>query len=145
MRAIKAPPAKPRAKRHVYLLDVLMEIRREAQSGRPMWLFFGSEHFDAMAAYLTGYVFCCYRNGFQDREWGDFVEWLREVRKQMPEGWARKYVEDSGGDHMKAMMKFLDYVAEFRALRAKRGTSSARNTSRKGGAGKSTKRLKARG
>ncbi len=103
---------------HLALLDVLMEIHREAQRGRPLWLFFGQEHFDAMVAYLTGYVFCCYRNGFQDREWGAFMKWLREVRKQMPEGWARKYVEDCGGDHVKAMMKFLDHAAEFRALRS---------------------------
>jgi len=128
-----------RSRRPVLLLDVLIEIRDEAGRGRPMWLFFGAERFDSMVAYLTGYISSCHRNGIDDPEWGEFLTWLRDVRKRMPEGWARKYVEDAGGDHVKAMMKFLDYVAEFRALPASR-TAPSRTRGARSGAGRRSSR-----
>jgi hypothetical protein len=140
MTAVTKRVAQSRPGRHVFLLDVLLEIRSEAERGRPMWLFFGAERFDALAAYITGYVFCCYRNGFQDKEWGAFMAWLRDVRKQMPEGWARKYVKDAGGDHVKAMMKFLNYVAEFRALPASRTGPSRTRAARSGAGPRSSRR-----
>lgn len=99
----------------IFVLDVLMEIRDEAQRGRPFWLFFGAEHVEVMWAYIAGYVNCCSRNGFTDEEWGRFVDWLSDVKHEFPEGggWVRKFLDDCGGDHGKAMMKFLDLVAEF--------------------------------
>lgn len=96
-------------------MDVLMGIREEARSGRPFWFFFGTESVEAMGAYISGYLSCCYRNGFTDEEWGRFVDWLADVKREFPEGggWVKKFLDDCGGNHGKAMMKLLDLVAEF--------------------------------
>jgi hypothetical protein len=113
---MSAQASRPPGREHpVFVLDVLMGIREEARSGRPFWFFFGAESAEAMWAYIAGYVSCCYRNGFTDEEWGRFVDWLADVKHEFPEGggWVKKFLDDCGGDHGKAMMKFLDLVAEF--------------------------------
>jgi hypothetical protein len=48
-----------------------------------------------------------------------FVDWLRDVKQDFPAGggWARKFLEDCQGDHLAAIHKFLDRVAEFDALK----------------------------
>jgi hypothetical protein len=105
----------PGLERPVFVLDVLMDIREEVRRGRPFWFFFGAESAEMMWAYIVGYVSCCYRNGFTDEEWGRFMDWLSDVKHEFPEGggWVKKYLHDCGGNHGEAMMKFLDFVAEF--------------------------------
>jgi len=50
----------------------------------------------------------------QEREWEEFLDWLREAKKELPyEGWHVKYLRDCQGDHEKAALKFLDLVAEY--------------------------------
>jgi hypothetical protein len=34
-------------------------------------------------------------------------------------GWAAKYLRDCGGNHERAIREYLDFVAEFAALRTK--------------------------
>jgi hypothetical protein len=46
-----------------------------------------------------------------------FSLWLRDVKKAFPgEGWDHAYLKEFHGDHDRALRKFLDFVAEFRAL-----------------------------
>ncbi|WP_225414606.1 hypothetical protein [Stigmatella hybrida] len=43
--------------------------------------------------------------------------WLDKVKKAWPpEGWEEAYLRECGGDHTRAVRKYLDSVAEFRSL-----------------------------
>ncbi|WP_233261483.1 hypothetical protein [Vitiosangium sp. GDMCC 1.1324] len=67
---------------------------------------------------MDGYRACQRANGINDEEYIRFHDWLREVKHELPtEGWAAKYLRDCDGDHERAIRKFLDFVAEFVALR----------------------------
>lgn len=107
----------PETGRPVFVLDVLLGIREEALRGRPLWFFFGTENAEVMWAYILGYVDACHRNGLNDEEWSRFLDWLADVKHELPEGggWVKKYLDECGGQHGKAMMRFLDVVAEFAA------------------------------
>lgn len=110
-------PERPELPAMYSLLDEMMEIREEAKRGRPFWFFFGSERFEALVAYTEGFLACRHRSASPDKEWGAFMSWLRDQKGALPSGWMQKYVDECGGDHGRAMMKFLDFVAEFVALR----------------------------
>ena len=105
-------PAKGRC---VSVLRELMELR--AQVLRAGVSPPGLHRFEELVAYMEGYLKCCDRNGLDDDVFGDFRDWLRDVRGALPEGWTRSYVETSGGDHQTAMRRFLDFVAEYLSLR----------------------------
>jgi hypothetical protein len=46
-----------------------------------------------------------------------FFLWLHDVKKAWPaEGWAAASLREFDGDHVRAVRKYLDYVAEFRSL-----------------------------
>jgi hypothetical protein len=101
--------------RPVLLLDVLLFVRNEVEKGRPLWFFLGGEiHVQSMVAFIAGYRAGCHYNGLENSEYNAFVAWLRDVKQELPgEGWARKYLADCGGDHERAIRKFLDFVAEY--------------------------------
>jgi hypothetical protein len=101
--------------RPVLLLDVLRFIHKEVEQGRPLWFFLGGEvHVEAMVAFIAGYRAACHYNTLDDPDYGAFVTWLRDVKKELPaEGWARRYLKDCGGDHERAIRKFLGFVAEY--------------------------------
>ena len=103
-------------RRHVYLLDYLMRLRQEKTRG--LLLNMGDIDVTRMVAFVDGYRACQYANGVEDEEYGLFRDWLRDVKHEFPtEGWAAKYLRDCDGDHERAIHKFLDFAAEFVALR----------------------------
>ncbi|HLL01245.1 MAG TPA: hypothetical protein VK539_11700 [Myxococcaceae bacterium] len=106
--------------RPILLMDVLLFIRKEVDQGRPLWFFLGGEtHVQAMVAFIAGYRAGCHYNGLDNTQYNAFVTWLRDVKHEFPgEGWAQKYLADCGGDHERAIRRFLDFVAEYTALTA---------------------------
>ncbi|OJT19310.1 hypothetical protein BO221_38205 [Archangium sp. Cb G35] len=108
------PDVAPR--RHVYLLDYLMRLRQEKTRG--LLLDMGEINVIRMAAFIDGYLSCEDANGIKDEEYRRFFQWLRDVKHELPgEGWDVKYLRDCDGDHESAIRKFLDFAAEFVALR----------------------------
>jgi hypothetical protein len=104
------------SRRHVYLLDYLMRLRQ--QKTRGLLLDMGEINVTRMVAFIDGYLSCEDANGIEDEEYGLFHDWLRDVKHEFPtEGWDAKYLRDCDGDHERAIRKFLDFVAEFVALR----------------------------
>jgi len=101
---------------HVYLLEYLMRMRQNVS--RQLLLNMGYIDIGRMVAFTDGYRACQYANGIEDEEYGLFRDWLRDVKHEFPtEGWGEKYLRDCEGDHERAIQKFLDFVAEFVALR----------------------------
>ncbi|WP_257451224.1 hypothetical protein [Archangium lipolyticum] len=105
------------SRRHVYLLDYLMRMRRDVVRGH-VAMYLGDIDIIRMVAFTDGYRACQNANGIEDEEYGLFRDWLRDVKHEFPtEGWGAKYLRDCDGDHERAIRKFLDFVAEFVALR----------------------------
>jgi hypothetical protein len=101
---------------HVYLLDYLMRLRQEKTRG--LLLDMGEVDASLMVAFIDGYRACQRANGIRDEEYMCFHDWLRDVKNEFPtEGWDVKYLRDCEGDHERAIQKYLDFVAEFVALR----------------------------
>jgi hypothetical protein len=104
------------SRHHVYLLDYLMRLRREKTRG--LLLNMGEVNVTRMVAFIDGYLSCEDANGINDEEYVRFFRWLRDVKHELPtEGWGPKYLRDCEGDHERAIQKYLDFVAEFVALR----------------------------
>lgn len=101
----------------VMLVDILLRIRQDMMRGR-LAMYLGEANVDRMVGFIAGYRACQGHHGVEDVEYGKFCDWLREVKREFPqEGWAAKYLRDCLGDHPAAIKKFLDFVAEFAALR----------------------------
>ncbi|WP_225411917.1 hypothetical protein [Stigmatella hybrida] len=104
--------------RIVYTIDLLLFLREQVRKGVILDMFMGSTHTHALNAFIAGSEQALRHNGFPDREYSEFVAWLRDAKKDYPcEGWAVKYLRDCGGDHLAAIKKFLEFVAEFRETR----------------------------
>jgi hypothetical protein len=98
------------------MLDFLMRLRQEKSRG--LLLEMGDINVTRMAAFVAGYLSCQDINGIKDEEYRRFFLWLRDVKHEFPgEGWDVKYLRDCDGDHERAIRKFLDFAAEFVALR----------------------------
>ncbi len=101
------------------LLDYLLRLRRDMEAGR-LGMHLGEPDVNRLLGFITGYHACQAAHGLEDAEYGRFREWLRDVKHEFPtEGWAAKYLRDCGGNHEQAIRKYLDFVAEFAALRTK--------------------------
>lgn len=106
------------AKPAVSLRDVLLQIRQDMQ-GRTVgpYLYIGMPDVDWVECFVVGYLDCLHRLGIESGADGLFGEWLCDVKKAWPgQGWAAAYLEEFHGDQERALRKYLDYVAEFRAL-----------------------------
>jgi hypothetical protein len=107
--------------RPVYTLDLLLFLREQVRQGVILDMFMGSTNAHALVAFIHGALEALAHNGLEDAEYFRFVEWLRDVKREFPgEGWATNYLKELGGDHRAAIIKFLDYVAEFRETRVGR-------------------------
>ncbi len=74
----------------------------------------GETNIHRLVGFVDGYRACLVDGGSDDQEFERFCEWLRSVKAEFPvEGWAAKYLRDCNGDHLAAIKKFLDFVAEF--------------------------------
>lgn len=104
--------------RFVSTIDLLMFIREKMNEGMIPEIFIGSANVHALVAFTEGSSMALYHNGHPDQEFQDFIAWLRDIKREFPgDGWAKKYLRESGGDHVVAIRKFLDFVAEFVATR----------------------------
>ncbi len=103
--------------KQVLLQDYLLRIREDMKAGR-LEMHLGETRIERMVGFVDGYRACLWANGIEDVEYGRFSRWLRDVKQAFPtEGWAARYLQDCEGDHERAIRKFLDFVAEFAALK----------------------------
>jgi hypothetical protein len=103
----------------VQTLDVLLYVRDELQTGRPLFMFTGDTTLQSLFSFIQGYEFSLYCNERPDTEYRSFVEWLRDERQELPGNWIEAYLKESGQDHRRAVMKYLDFVAEYVALKGR--------------------------
>ncbi len=104
--------------RRVGLMDALLYARKQILMKRGLWFATGFDTVESLFSFILGWASNTQFNGGQEQEWEDFLEWLDEVKHELPlEGWHVKYLRDCGGDHQQAALKFLDFAAEFVALR----------------------------
>jgi hypothetical protein len=100
--------------RSVALLDVLRWSRQQLLKGRGLWYVAGGDRVDSLVSFIHGWLAHNVFNGGTDPEWQEFETWLRDVKGEFPgEGWHVKFLQDCGGDHERAALKFLDFVEEF--------------------------------
>ncbi len=108
----------------MYTLDFLLFLREQVQRGAILDMFMGSTNAHALVAFIAGTQMALRHNRFPDHECQDFVAWLRDVKQEFPvEGWAVKYLRDCDGDHLMAIKKFLDFVAEFKGMKMRRDSA----------------------
>ncbi|MDY7231942.1 hypothetical protein [Hyalangium rubrum] len=107
--AAKAPPT---------LVEVLLRIRDDMRTRQaPPYLYMGLPNAGRLRCFMGGYWRCTYQLGMDEGQDHLFGLWLRDVKKAWPgEGWAAAYLRECDGDHLRAVSKFLDFVAEFRDL-----------------------------
>ncbi|HEX5747197.1 MAG TPA: hypothetical protein VFZ09_13220 [Archangium sp.] len=108
----------------VSTLDVLRFIREQILGGVMPEMFFGRLDVEAAAAFVHGVRFHLYCGGVEDSRYQEFSAWLRDVRNEFPSGrgWAGLYLEEAGGDHRAAILRFLERCAEYDALSRERVT-----------------------
>lgn len=100
--------------RRVSLLDVLRWSRQQLLKGRGLWYVAGGDRVDSLVSFIHGWLAHNVFNGGTDPEWQEFETWLRDVKSEFPgEGWHVKFLQDCGGDHERAALKFLGFVEEF--------------------------------
>jgi hypothetical protein len=100
--------------RQVRLIDALLWIRERMHEGHELSSFTGLDTIDSLWCFKVGWSSNSSFNRRGEVGWGGFVTWLRDVKKEFPgEGWHVKYLHDCQGDHRKAVLKFLDFVAEY--------------------------------
>jgi hypothetical protein len=99
-------------------LDLLLFVRQQLRQGVMPEMFFGRVDVHSLLGFIDGLHFTLYCQHRTDQPYMEFVEWLRDVKQEFPAGggWAKKYLEDSGGNHLAAIHRFFDVVAEFAAL-----------------------------
>ena len=95
------------------VIDTLLLIRREPSR---LSMYIGEPHVLSLNGFILGFRICLSEKGNMDERYYRFREWLREVKQEFPpEGWCSKFLQDCGGDHLRAIHKFLDRVAEYHA------------------------------
>lgn len=107
--------------RRVGLLDALCYVRHQLSLGRGLWFTTGAETVESLFVFINGWAansqFNARFNEGQDEDWMDFLDWLRDIKHELPEeGWHVKYLRDCQGDHEQAARKFLDFVSEYVVL-----------------------------
>jgi hypothetical protein len=111
------------------MLEMLMFMREQFLRGVEIEAFIGRPDINALSAFIEGALFVRYCHRAQG-DYGEFFDWLRDVKKECPQyatggAWARKCLEECGGDHRAAIHRFLGFVAEFVALREQGGNPRA--------------------
>ena len=95
-------------------MDALLYARQQFLKKRGLWFVTGFDTVDSLVSFTLGWASNTQFNGGDDQEWQDFLDWLRDVKHEMPpEGWHVKYLRDCGGNHESAAMKFLNFAEEF--------------------------------
>lgn len=109
---VAAVPFKPA----VPLLDVLLRIRQDMRGREASpYLYIGTPDAQWVRCFASGYARCLDFLGVREGPDALFDDWLRDVRGALPgEGWPHAYLELFAGDHRRAVLHYLDFVAEFR-------------------------------
>jgi hypothetical protein len=109
-----AAPVKPM----VPLWDVLLHIRQDILSrASGPYLHIGMPNVEWVTCFVLGYGECLRAGGVREGTDVLFGEWFRDVKKAWPgQGWGPAYLQEFHGDQTRALLKYLDYVAEFREL-----------------------------
>jgi hypothetical protein len=99
---------------HPRVLDLLLKIR--AGRHRPHFLpFIGEPNIVVLWGFVLGLETALLESKEVDTEYIRFRDWLRDEKNEFPpEGWHSRFLADAHGDHLAAIMRFLDRVAEFR-------------------------------
>ena len=107
-------PVKPA----VPLLDVLLRIREDMRSRKAgPYRYIGMPDVGRVTCFVGGYGECLRSLGVEEGADVLFGEWLYDVKRAFPgQGWEHAYLKEFHGDHDRALLKYLDFVAEFRAL-----------------------------
>lgn len=96
-------------------LDILLFVRQQLREGIMPEMFFGRVDVRALASFVDGLHFTLFCQHRRDQRYMSFIDWLRDVKQDFPAGggWARKFLDESQGNHLAAIHTFLDRVAEF--------------------------------
>jgi hypothetical protein len=111
-------PRSPAARTPPTLVEVLLQIRSDMRTRQsPPYLYLGTPNAGRVSCFTQGYTWCARHLGMDEGQDQLFFLWLHDVKKAWPaEGWAEAYLREFDGDHSRAVLKYLDYVAEFRSL-----------------------------
>ncbi|HYO56406.1 hypothetical protein [Archangium sp.] len=112
------PVSRAEVKPAVPLLDVLLRILGDMRSHTAgPYLYIGTADVERVACLVVGYWECLRSLGVEEGSDALFRDWLRDVKRALPgQGWAKAYLEEFHGDQERALLKYLGYVTEFRAL-----------------------------
>lgn len=92
-----------------------MCIRESLLRGR-LHEHLGNTNAERFNTFIDGYNACADDNRLKNELYASFGTWLRDVKRELPEeGWPAKYLRDCNGDHQQAILRYLDFVAEFAA------------------------------
>ncbi|MET0403590.1 MAG: hypothetical protein ABW123_14350 [Cystobacter sp.] len=108
----------PGLKPVVPVLDILLRIRQDMAT-RPAgpYQYMGMPDVDWAMSFILGYREVLHALGVEQGPDVLFGPWLRDVRQAWPgEGWEAAYLREFNGDQTRALSKYLDLVAEFRAI-----------------------------
>lgn len=99
------------------LLEHLYRISLEEPRYWAMWIGLPVESprlLDVRVDHLCSYIYG-YRNATEkDEEARRFFDWLIDEKDEFPpQGWSRKYLDDSDGDHIAAIQKFWGFLYEY--------------------------------
>ncbi len=112
-------PATPvEVKAAVSLLDLLLRIRQDLRERTVgPFAYIGMPDAEWMTCFVHAYAEGLGALGVEEGTEALFGSWYREVKRAWPgQGWAPVYLDEFAGDHRLAILKFLDFVAEFRTL-----------------------------
>ncbi|QRN96330.1 hypothetical protein JRI60_46200 [Archangium violaceum] len=109
-------PAAPR--QAVPLLDVLLRIRQDVQEKRTgPYIYIGMADVARLSTFCVGYTQCMSSLGVHEGSDVLFHDWLEILTNpQRGRAWDGRFLDECGGDHERAVRKYLDRVAEFRSL-----------------------------
>jgi hypothetical protein len=100
------------------LLDALLELREHFDDRIGFLPYIVEPSVTRLVGFIDGYWTARFHLGGQDELAKEFFLWLRDVKKEFPsEGWDQKFLRDCGGNEREAIRKFLNFAAEFSALR----------------------------
>ena len=116
MSPLSGPPTATR--QVVPLLDVLLRIRQDVLEKRTgPYLYIGMADAERLSTFVVGYSRCMSGLGVHEGSDVLFYDWLEILRNpQRGRAWDGRFLDECGGDHERAMRKYLDCVAEFRSL-----------------------------
>jgi hypothetical protein len=100
----------------ISVIEELVALRAQVHQGKSLRELLGAVCLKELVAFEVGYGMCGLRNGCRDVETAVFWEWLRS-KGEYGGDWTTDYLELCGGSHDKAMMRLLDFMAEYLELR----------------------------